>query len=77
MRVSFFSSPRTKSDTVLTVCVNFILGEGVESSHHFEIRDRFEFFTNAQNWQYCQLCISIYLQFLSLFTTYDVSNYKK
>ena len=32
------------------------------------------FFTNTQNWQhwhYCQLCIPIYLQFPSLFATYD------
>ena len=34
------------------------------------------FFTNTQNWQhwhYCQFCIPIYLQFPSLFATYDVS----
>ena len=36
----------------------------------------FEFFTNTQGWQcwhYCQLCVRIYLQFLSLFTLTDVS----
>ena len=39
----------------------------------------FEFFTNTQGWQcwhYCQLCVHIYLQFSSLFTTTDVSKYE-
>ena len=38
----------------------------------------FGFFTNAQHWQYlhyCQLCIPIYLQFPSLFATYDIGKY--
>ena len=39
----------------------------------------FGFFTNAPNWQYChycQLCIPIYLQFSSLFATYDASKFE-
>ena len=30
-------------------------------------------FTNAQYWQYCDLCIPTYLQFPSLFEQYDIS----
>ena len=39
----------------------------------------FGFFTNAKIWQccrHCQPCIPIYLQFPSLFVTYDASKYE-
>ena len=41
-----------------------------------KVYDSFVFFTKIQNWQYCQLCTPIFLQFPSLFALYDVSKFE-